>query len=55
MDALRSRGIPAAISGAGPSVLALTADGTLPGDLDLHGFTAVALPVDSDGARVEMG
>jgi homoserine kinase len=55
MDALRSRGIPAAISGAGPSVLALTADGTLPDDLDLHGFTAVALPVDSDGARVEMG
>lgn len=55
VDALRARGVPAAISGAGPSVLALTTDGTVPGDLDLHGFTAVALPVDPDGARVEVG
>ncbi|NMH79427.1 homoserine kinase [Pseudonocardia xinjiangensis] len=55
VDALRARGVPAAISGAGPSVLALTTDGTVPGDLDLHGFTAVALPVDTDGARVEVG
>jgi homoserine kinase len=55
VDALRDRGIPAAISGAGPSVLALTADGTLPSDLDLHGFTALPLPVDHAGARVEIG
>jgi homoserine kinase len=55
VDALRDRGIPAAISGAGPTVLALTADGTLPSDLDLHGFTALPLPVDSEGARVEIG
>jgi homoserine kinase len=55
VDALRDRGVAAAISGAGPSVLALTADGTLPPDLDLHGFTALALPVDNAGARVEIG
>lgn len=55
MDALRERGIPAAISGAGPSVLALTTDGAVPGDLDLRGFTAVALPVDLGGVTVEIG
>jgi homoserine kinase len=54
VDALRERGVPAAISGAGPTVLALTTDGTVPDDLDLHGFTAVPLPVDRDGARVEI-
>ena len=54
VDALRERGIPAAISGAGPTVLALTGDGVVPGDLDLHGFTALPLPVDPDGARVEI-
>jgi homoserine kinase len=55
VDALRERGIPAAISGAGPTVLALTSDGALPEDLDLQGFTALPLPVDTDGARVEIG
>ncbi len=55
VDALRDRGIPAAISGAGPTVLALTTDGTVPPDLDLRGFTALALPVDSTGVRVEIG
>jgi homoserine kinase len=55
VDALRDRGIPAAISGAGPTVLALTADGTLPSDVDLHGFTALALPIDDTGAHVEIG
>ena len=55
MDALRARGVPAAISGAGPTVLALTADGGLPADVDLHGFTALPLPVDTEGARVELG
>jgi homoserine kinase len=54
VDALRARGVPAAISGAGPTVLALTSDGTVPDDLDLRGFTAVPLPVDPDGARVEI-
>jgi homoserine kinase len=55
VDALRERGIPAAISGAGPTVLALTSDGAVPGDLDLHGFTPLPLAVDADGARVEIG
>ncbi len=55
VDALRAHGVPATISGAGPTVLALPADGTLPAGIELHGFTAVALPVDPDGARVEVG
>jgi homoserine kinase len=55
VDALRARGIPATISGAGPTVLALTADGAIPDDLHRPGFTAVPLPVDADGARVEIG
>jgi homoserine kinase len=55
VDALRGRGVPAVISGAGPTVLALTSDGTLPADLDTAGFTALPLPVDTVGARVEAG
>lgn len=55
VDALRDRGVPATISGAGPTVLALTSDGTLPTGLDLQGFTPAALAVDPDGARVERG
>ncbi|HYH30813.1 MAG TPA: homoserine kinase [Pseudonocardia sp.] len=55
VDALREHGIPAAISGAGPTVLALTADGALPADLDLDGFDVLPLPVDPAGARVEIG
>jgi homoserine kinase len=55
VEALRDRGIPAVISGAGPTVLALTSDGAVPGDLDLHGFTALPLPVDTQGVRVEIG
>jgi homoserine kinase len=55
VDTLRDRGIAAAISGAGPTVLAITADGVLPPDLDLHGFTALPLPVDATGARVDVG
>ncbi|HEX5811116.1 MAG TPA: homoserine kinase, partial [Pseudonocardia sp.] len=45
---------PAVISGAGPTVLALTADGTLPSGLDLHGFTVMRLPVDPFGVTVEV-
>jgi homoserine kinase len=55
VDALRDRGIPAAISGAGPTVLAFTADGRLPLGVDLPGFTALPLPVDGTGAHVEIG
>lgn len=59
VDMLRALGIPAAISGAGPTVLALTADGKVPTEIgtavDIGGFTAMALPVDTQGARVEVG
>jgi homoserine kinase len=55
VESLRAHGVPAAISGAGPTVLALTADGTLPGGIDLHGFTAAPLTVDGRGAVVEIG
>ena len=55
VDALRTRGVPAAISGAGPTVLAFTTGGALPDDLDLRGFTALPLPVDALGAVVEIG
>lgn len=54
VDALRAHGVPATISGAGPTVLALTADGTLPAGLDLHGFSTLPLPVDTSGAQVEI-
>jgi homoserine kinase len=55
VDALRERGVPAAISGAGPTVLALTVDGELPAGVDLHGFTPMPLPIDTEGARIEVG
>ena len=46
--ALRDKGVPAVVSGAGPTVLAL-------GETDVpapRGFTAIPLTVDSDGAQV---
>jgi homoserine kinase len=55
VDALRAHGVPAAISGAGPTVLALTSAGTLPEGLGTTGFTALPLPVDTLGAQVEIG
>ncbi|WP_086821471.1 homoserine kinase [Allokutzneria sp. NRRL B-24872] len=55
VDALREAGIAAAISGAGPTVLALpTGAGALPEGLPLGGFTAHRLPVDLDGVRAEV-
>jgi homoserine kinase len=53
VDHLRAEGVPAVVSGAGPTVLALTLDGRLPGGLDTRGFTVRALDVDTDGARAE--
>ncbi|MFB9905862.1 homoserine kinase [Allokutzneria oryzae] len=53
VDALREAGIAAAISGAGPTVLALPAGGALPEGLPLSGFTAHRLPVDTEGVRAE--
>lgn len=55
VDALRAHGVPAAISGAGPSVLALTTGAALPAGIDLRGFATVPLPVDPDGAQAEVG
>jgi homoserine kinase len=53
VDALRSRCVPAVISGAGPTVLALTADGTLPDGVAHEGFTALPLAVDPNGVTVD--
>jgi len=50
--ALRDNQVAATVSGAGPTVLALTTDGKLP-DLDLTGFTARDLPVDRHGTTIE--
>ncbi|GAY12426.1 homoserine kinase [Pseudonocardia sp. N23] len=55
VDALRARGVPATISGAGPTVLALTSDARIPDGIDLTGFATVVLPVDIEGARFEIG
>jgi homoserine kinase len=50
---LRANGVPATVSGAGPTVLALPAGGVLPAGLDTGGFTVLALPVDLVGVVVE--
>jgi homoserine kinase len=55
--ALRARGIPAVISGAGPSVLALATDSDEVAVVTAsapEGWRAVAVPVDADGARVRI-
>lgn len=49
---LRAHGVAATISGAGPSVLALTTDGTIPPGVGTTGFEITELPVDSAGVRV---
>ena len=54
VDHLRAAGVPAAVSGAGPTVLALTTDGRLPADLDTTGFAVHPLTVDTDGVRAEL-
>jgi len=59
VDALRSEGVPAVVSGAGPTVLAFVADGVggLPAEGDVlarcpDGWSARALGVGGDGVRV---
>ncbi|WP_424189014.1 homoserine kinase [Actinokineospora sp. G85] len=47
--ALRSSGVAAVVSGAGPTVLALTTDGVLPPGVNLSGFRPLPLPVDRAG------
>ncbi|MEU6154321.1 homoserine kinase [Actinosynnema sp. NPDC047251] len=52
VKALREAGVPAAVSGAGPTVLALPEDGKLPEGIDVSGFTPHHVPVDTEGVRV---
>lgn len=49
---LRARGVAAAVSGAGPTVLALTTTGILPPGVDVEGFDVFELPVDLSGVQV---
>jgi homoserine kinase len=44
--------VAAAVSGAGPTVLALPVSGELPSGVDLTGFDARRVPVDLGGVRV---
>ena len=54
VEDLRRHGVPAAISGAGPTVLALTSDGSVPDAVDTGGFAVLPLPVDTVGVRVDV-
>ncbi|WP_431878094.1 homoserine kinase [Amycolatopsis sacchari] len=49
---LRDAGVAATVSGAGPTVLALTTDGIIPGSVGVEGFVVSELPVDPVGVRV---
>lgn len=49
---LRTAGVPAVVSGAGPSVLAFTSDQQLPDGLNHTGFSLLPLDIDRVGVRV---
>jgi homoserine kinase len=58
VDALRASGVPAAVSGAGPTVLAFPVGGELPARLGpggdvTAGFTRYRLDVARTGAIIE--
>lgn len=56
VDALRADGVPAVVSGAGPTVLAFTQQGALAEELlgrCPEGWQSMLLRVDHDGVRVE--
>jgi homoserine kinase len=55
VDTLRAAGVAAAVSGAGPTVLAMPASGELPAGVDTSGFSPCWLPVAREGATVECG
>jgi homoserine kinase len=55
VDALRAAGVPAAVSGAGPTVVALPASGAALAAVDTAGFTQIPLDVARVGASVEWG
>lgn len=50
--ALRAESYPAVVSGAGPSIVVFTMDGTLPG-IDLTGFIPHHVPIDHTGVTIE--
>jgi len=49
---LRENGVAATVSGAGPTVFAVPADGRLPSGIDTEGFAVHALPVDRVGVTI---
>ena len=49
---LRAAGVAATVSGAGPTVLALTTDGIIPGSVGVEHFVVSELPVDPVGVQV---
>ncbi|RKT85659.1 homoserine kinase [Saccharopolyspora antimicrobica] len=49
---LREAGVAAAVSGAGPTVLALPTGGQLPAEIAPNGFQVLRLPVDDGGVRI---
>ncbi|HET6500034.1 MAG TPA: homoserine kinase [Amycolatopsis sp.] len=49
---LRKSGVAATVSGAGPTVLALTTNGIIPASVDVTGFEVTELPVDAAGVQV---
>jgi homoserine kinase len=55
VDRLRKHGVPAVISGAGPTVLALPTTGEIPAELVGSGFAITPLEVDRAGATVLIG
>ncbi|APU13465.1 MULTISPECIES: homoserine kinase [Actinoalloteichus] len=52
VTALRAAGVPAAVSGAGPSVLAFPEAGVLPESVEVAGFAVHPVAVDPTGVRV---
>lgn len=54
VEDLRRHGVPAAISGAGPTVLALTSDRSVPDTVDTDGFAVLPLPIDTRGVQVDV-
>jgi homoserine kinase len=54
VDRLRERGIPAVISGAGPTVLAFPGEVALPVELVGSAFAVTPLDIDRVGARAEV-
>jgi homoserine kinase len=49
---LRAEGVAATISGAGPTVLALTTGGILPPGVGVDEFDVTELPIDLVGVQV---